>query len=878
MADTYSKTARDLKPYIIGWIRETLAAAGTLATGSGGGSPAGMPATHGLDSSYHTGVLSDSQAPQFLKTDGTRTLVGNLPVGAGYTVDGIDISAHAADPDAHHDTATAGDGIDVTGQQVAVDVTDIIDTSYGLTEDSNNIRVNLAATSGLEFATGALQLADTVAGGGLVIANKILAVNPGNGIEIVSDLVRVDEDDSFTWAGTHQFNVDPQVQANLDFIGAADREITAAQSLILAPATNVVLKPTSGVAELYTGKTYRATTHSDLVTGITGFSLFDRGSNQYQLSAFAGKFDELYARVFVADEVRLDRGEEYWSKSYGIVESDFVIPADEANVDVWFEESPALGTAKIFTAGDWLQCRVIDWTTGIDMQTIWWEVVDGDGAGANDYLQRADQTGSTPDRQQWRLKRKVGGTTGKTIRKGSVCLDVGVVGQGWIHLSALDQDNGPFIQMGSQTSAGTTTTAPVFTNYVRMGNLNGVGGISSDTWGFAAAKNLGTTIGSGYEGLVLDSVNGLRLYNTDIRLYDGSTLYGMLNRVDGLNFRVDTGDYSNPKRYVAWYDDLASLSNPVAILGTFAVGTQRVTTLRAKTPSADSYLVLETTSLGSIQIGADVNINAGSGGAIQLSGEMSLLNGYDITLPTDSVMITPKARAYNANGLRLEDDAGTLGLFVADGGNVGVGTNAPAYALDINATARARSSFLAKGSTTVGSILMSGGDATKTGSIQWYLPSADGALGTRLGYMGYHATDVALTLENGAKFFVGGNAYVNNDLTVAGGFGAWTAVAGSFNTGWGNFDATNYSDVAYRKVGDLVQLRGIAKRSSGTETTIYTLPSGYRPASGQRNVFIALSNGAAARVDVYSGGEVVHVGGGDATQYVSLDGLQFSTL
>lgn len=52
----------------------------------------------------------------------------------------------------------AGDGIDVAADAVAVDVTDIIDTSYGLKEATNNIQMNIAATKGLTFDTGALQL------------------------------------------------------------------------------------------------------------------------------------------------------------------------------------------------------------------------------------------------------------------------------------------------------------------------------------------------------------------------------------------------------------------------------------------------------------------------------------------------------------------------------------------------------------------------------------------------------------------------------------------------------------------------------------------------------------------------------------------------
>lgn len=41
-----------------------------------------------------------------------------------------------------------------------------------------------------------------------------------------------------------------------------------------------------------------------------------------------------------------------------------------------------------------------------------------------------------------------------------------------------------------------------------------------------------------------------------------------------------------------------------------------------------------------------------------------------------------KLRAYDATGLFLEDDGGTLGLFIEDGGNVGVGNNNPEYNMD----------------------------------------------------------------------------------------------------------------------------------------------------------------------------------------------------
>lgn len=53
---------------------------------------ADAPSPHGLNSTHHEGTLADTQAPQFLKTDGSRNLTGNLAVSDTVTVDGVDIS------------------------------------------------------------------------------------------------------------------------------------------------------------------------------------------------------------------------------------------------------------------------------------------------------------------------------------------------------------------------------------------------------------------------------------------------------------------------------------------------------------------------------------------------------------------------------------------------------------------------------------------------------------------------------------------------------------------------------------------------------------------------------------------------------------------
>lgn len=110
----------------------------------------------------------------------------------------------------------------------------------------------------------------------------------------------------------------------------------------------------------------------------------------------------------------------------------------------------------------------------------------------------------------------------------------------------------------------------------------------------------------------------------------------------------------------------------------------------------------------------------------------------------------------------------------------------------------------------------------------------------------------------------------------------WTDV--SFNTGWAN-RGSGFGDIQYRLVDDIVYLRGLARRTSGTAIVVFTLPTGFRPdrtmllvnyvtfdnTTLQPNLLFIRSNG---NVEV------------DETNYtlvnnqneVSLDNIQFSLL
>lgn len=77
----------------------------------------------------------------------------------------------------------------------------------------------------------------------------------------------------------------------------------------------------------------------------------------------------------------------------------------------------------------------------------------------------------------------------------------------------------------------------------------------------------------------------------------------------------------------------------------------------------------------------------------------------------------------------------------------------------------------------------------------------------------------------------GGNVEIQGHLTVAG--TGWLRPGDTggptWGTSWTDFDSTNDERVAMKRVGTTVKVRGAAKRTAGSSTTIITLPSGCRP-------------------------------------------------
>lgn len=171
--------------------------------------------------------------------------------------------------------------------------------------------------------------------------------------------------------------------------------------------------------------------------------------------------------------------------------------------------------------------------------------------------------------------------------------------------------------------------------------------------------------------------------------------------------------------------------------------------------------------------------------------------------------------------------------------------------------------------------------------LRLYTPSSGGATEARL-----QANTLQLLGRNTAYLQSGSVPYSRviasgSDIELLAAEGAVAVNAARFGEAWttvsytaaGGTTWTYYTagqTAQYKKIGDLVMIRGLVKRTAGTGQTIFTLPSGYRP--GRAVGFSVVSNGVSAFVRIQTDGQVIHAAGGDASQYVYLDGIVFSTI
>ena len=280
---------------------------------------------------------------QYVPVVGGVTLTGNIGAAAGVTIDGVDISAHASNADAHHAAVTVSNtGLSLSGQAVGLRVS----SAGGLFIDGDGAAMKLAAPSGLTKTIDGLAIADTLAGDGLQMASKVLKVGlaspsgltfsggllkmgtPGtvsavsvSGVTVTGHSHDVDAS-SNPGAATRLLKTDATGYLQLFAAGISTPPDGASGLAVMAPANNwhaLKIKQRMGQTAhmlriedsgggaliLLTNDGRLESGRPGYVSGVTGWQIAPNGDAEFNNLRVRG---ELHATTFVADEMHATGG------------------------------------------------------------------------------------------------------------------------------------------------------------------------------------------------------------------------------------------------------------------------------------------------------------------------------------------------------------------------------------------------------------------------------------------------------------------------------------------------------------------------------------------------------------------------------------------
>lgn len=441
-------------------------------TGSGGGG--GGMVVHGLVSEWHTGSLMDF----------------------------TEYVAHVTNPDAHHKMAYGGDGITVgigtDAQRVSVKLDDLANDP-GLEFNTAKLRVGLLG--GLYADGGAVGLGQPAA----LSASTTNAVAAGargdytarghshqvlayaDGIAMPGQLMKTDAEGD---ASIRELTTNKVIGPN-DLHLSAGNMITVTQGQVLRSVGFNPAFPVGGW-------------QINPVTAVPGQSALTIGAIQA---------DELFVRIFVANETRVDRGEFYIAKSYGFLSAPFKTPAalnssldaGGNTVRVYFEDSPAFGTGQIFGNNHWIMFQIYDDSGGgLVVTKVWGQV--------SSYRDEDPAPYNKKNQQSFVFTLRAG-PINYDLSKGAFAVGWGASGQAVIKFSAVDIAGNPYMKLTRwQTtvidgvSYGPNAPA-AHTDLVHVGALSASSVAHQGTYGIVLSNGGSQSVEVSESGVFLTNAN-----------------------------------------------------------------------------------------------------------------------------------------------------------------------------------------------------------------------------------------------------------------------------------------------------------------------------------------------------------------------------------
>ena len=543
---------------------------GRAVTGSTRGlTIVGASAGGGGDHGGLSGLFDDDHQ-QYLLTTGGRALTGNLTVSAGATIDGVDISGHAADPSAHHAPVTAANyGIQLTGQAVGVRLSS---WNPGLKLEQNDpsqgLTILLQSPAGLELGAGGLALADVIAGQGIKIAAKVLHVDlmTDSGLKIDTDQLRLGTPATLSASTTNTLTgeahahaitatANGQISVNTLLKSGTAGELqlerlglgapnSGTETLFIQPVTPLrggqrIRAAASQYAPLWrvensTGQALIIMTNNGtlesgnpgFVSGLTGWQIEPVGNVEFNNAFIRG---ELHASVFVADEMHATGGTlavMTASKVANPVNSnDNKLPSAKGQTFILNAQASWETAVSYFATGDVLRIKTMTrYGSGLHVYDIYLTV------NTISPLAGRDTPNGEPGYFSMIVTWWAGGAAGIELPAGSALVRWGKTNQpagkftGALLLTA-DLNQSPYMDVftvpADQSAAtwGNPAAASVLPKpRVRVGNLDGVLGLT-EQWGIAAGTDLSDTTATARYFVASDKQ--LRLNNVSLYLYNG---------------------------------------------------------------------------------------------------------------------------------------------------------------------------------------------------------------------------------------------------------------------------------------------------------------------------------------------------------------------
>jgi hypothetical protein len=605
---------------------------------------------------------------------------------------------------------------------------------------NRTLALTLASPSGLS-TVGGLNVADSIAGAGLVMTAKVLSVNAslfvpatrvltagagligggdlsadrnfavvaGDGsLSVAADDVRVNQGFAFAWTGNQtwtgngtwstgvfQFNTNPKINANLDFIGGV-RNITspAATNLAVVPGGDLVLDP-------------------------GGLNVLPGGSSRVDLGDYNRKWSTLYARelyveTLVASSVMATIG--------GRI---LVTPTTSLIADITSTTATTIDVKQniaSFVIGTYLYLESAPGTPPVP-QIEAMKITSIATAIAGGY--------------RYSVTRGLNTSGAKTWLAGDAVVSLGTnVSEGYIDLASVQtvkpispsvQKLGPTITIYSRSS---TANWDDLVPTVTMGNLTSFVDYATTRFGFATGNDL-TLSPDGvnpFIGMTADRVNGMRLFNTPLNLYNVGNAILTIDKINGISFEFGTSLFNT----IGWYEDLGV--PPAAPAAAKLLGVAGV----ARSVTTYTELDLIATAI------AGTNPN----GAVRLRAVNSTTAAYNLWLDSSGV--------YFGTGATTVSRPQTGG-FITDAtayfaGNVGVGTSAPAATVKLDV----------RGAGT-NTIIRVGYNSTNSVRSDWLATATAVSINA---YNDATAAYVPLTLQGNPLIFdVGTTEYMRVDTT-----------------------------------------------------------------------------------------------------------------